>query len=423
MKDNELLVSILKDQVVPALGCTEPTAVAYAAAKAKEVLGEEVVSMDISCDKNIIKNGKEVGIPGTHEKGILVAAALAIIVGKSDYRLEVLKDVTDESLTEAMKLIDKDMLTLSLKNDTNGLYIEVIAKGKTNSSRVIIRKTHLNIVLVEKNGEPIFSAEEETKTAAKPAIRDRIKEFKISELKDFVDTVEFGKIAFINDGIVMNKKMGLEGLKDHVGIGLGKMLNIDADSFTKYAKSLTAAASEARMAGAPYPVMSSAGSGNHGLVAILPIAVVGESLKIDHEKVVRGVALSHLVTIYIKTYTGSLSPVCGCAVAAGVGASAGLAYIMGGTMTQIEGAIKNMIAGISGMICDGAKLGCAYKLSVSVSSCIDAAEMAMSNIFIPSNDGILDKTAERSIQNLGKVSSIGMSNTDDIILEVMMDRC
>jgi len=423
MKDNDLLVSILKDQVVPALGCTEPTAVAYAAAKAKEVLGEEVKTMDIYCDKNIIKNGKEVGIPGTHEKGILVAAALALIVGKSDYRLEVLKEVTDESLERAMELINTDMFNLELKKDTDGLYIEVVAKGMTKTSRVIIRKTHLNIVLVEKNGETLFSAEVAKNEVPKPAIRERLKEFKISDFKEFVDNVEFEKIAFINDGIVMNKKMGWEGLHGNLGIGFGKMLNTDEADFEKYAKSLTAAASEARMAGALLPVMSSAGSGNHGLVAILPVAVVGENLKLDNETIVRGVTLSHLVTIYIKTYTGSLSPVCGCAVAAGVGASAGLAYIMGGTMTQIEGAIKNMIAGISGMICDGAKIGCAYKLSVSVSSCIDAAEMAMRNIFIPSSDGILDVTAERSIQNLGKVSSIGMLNTDDTILEVMMDRC
>lgn len=423
MKDNELLVSILKDQVVPALGCTEPTAVAYAVAKAKEVLGEDVQVLDIYCDKNIIKNGKEVGIPGTHEKGILVAAALALVVGKSDYRLEVLKDVSDESLDKAMELLKLDMINLELKKDTDGLYIEVLAKGMKNTSRVIIRKTHLNIVLVEKNGEVLFSAEVAKSEAPKPAIRERIKEFKISELKDFVDSVEYEKIAFIEDGIVMNKKMGWEGLNGDLGIGLGKMMNTDEDNREVYAKSLTAAASEARMAGAPLPVMSSAGSGNHGLVAILPVAVVGEKMGLDMEKVVRGVTLSHLVTIYIKTYTGSLSPVCGCAVAAGVGASAGLAYIMDGTMTQIEGAIKNMIAGISGMICDGAKLGCAYKLSVSVSASIDAAEMAMKNIFIPSSDGILDETAEKSIQNLGKVSSIGMSNTDDVILEVMLDRC
>lgn len=423
MKDNDLLLNILKDQVAPALGCTEPAAVAYAAAKAKEVLGEEVEKMDIYCDKNVIKNGKEVGIPGTHEKGIIAAAALAVAAGKSEYKLEVLKDAKEADVEEALELIKKNIFTLNLKNNTNGLYIEVAAKGKNNTSRVVIRKSHLNIVLVEKNGDALFSADSGETGNAKPSLRERIKEFGIRDLIEFADTIEYEKIDFVNDGIEMNKKMGLEGLKENVGIGFGRMLNAEANDFKKYAKALTAAASEARMSGAPYPVMSSAGSGNHGLVAILPVAVAGEAINASREKIARGVALSHLVTIYIKAYTGPLSPVCGCAVAAGVGASAGLAYVMGGTAEQIEGAIKNMIAGISGMICDGAKIGCAYKLAISVSSCIDAAEMALNDIFIPSNDGILDKTAERSIQNLGKVSSIGMSNTDDVILEVMMDRC
>ncbi|MGE5628980.1 MAG: serine dehydratase subunit alpha family protein [Solirubrobacterales bacterium] len=423
MKDNELLISILKDQVVPALGCTEPTAVAYATAKAKEILGEEVLHLDIYADKNILKNGKEVGIPGTKEKGNVVAAALALIVGKSEYKLEVLKEVTDNSLTEALKLIDKDMITLNHKKDVIGLYIEIVAKGANNTSRVVIQKTHLNITLLEKNGECISESKEEEPTAVKPALRDRIKEFTIADLKEFVDTVEFEKIAFINEGILMNKRMAFAGLNENLGIGLGNMLNTDEKDYAKYAKAITAAASEARMAGHPLPVMSSAGSGNHGLVAILPVAIIGEGMKLDQEKIIRGVALSHLVTIYIKTYTGSLSPVCGCGVAAGVGASAGLAYIYGGTLTQIEGAIKNMIAGVTGMICDGAKLGCAYKLSVSVSSCVDAAKMAMDNIFVPSNDGILDKSAEKSIQNMGKVSSEGMSNTDDVILDVMMAKC
>jgi len=334
MKNNELLINILKDQVVPALGCTEPTAVAYAVAKAKEILEEEVVSLDIFADKNILKNGKEVGIPGTHEKGIVVASALALIVGKSEYKLEVLKEVTDASLNIALELIDKNIITLSHKKDTDGLYIEVLAKGKTNTSRVIIRKTHLNIVLIEKNGE-CLSKEEQSNNASKPSLRDRIKEFKISELKEFVDTVEFENIAFINEGILMNKRIAFDGLHDKLGLGLGNMLNTNEKDFEQYAKAITAAASEARMAGHPLPVMSSAGSGNHGLVAILPIAIIGEGLKLDNEKIVRGVTLSHLVTIFIKSYTGSLSPVCGCGVAAGVGASAGLAYIYEGTITQI----------------------------------------------------------------------------------------
>ncbi len=422
MKNNELLVSILKDQVVPALGCTEPTAVAYAVAKAKELLEEEVETLDILVDRNVLKNGKEVGIPGTNEKGIVVAAALALVVGKSEYKLEVLKEVTNESLEEALKLMGKNMINLDLKKDVTGLYIEVIAKGKNNTSRVVIKKTHLNVVLLEQNGQCI-SSQDEKEEASKPSLRDRIKEFTIADLKEFVDTIEFEKIKFINEGIVMNRRIADDDLKYNLGIGLGNMLKSDKEDLEQNAKAITSAASEARMAGHPLPVMSSAGSGNHGLVAILPIAIIGEGMNIDNEKIVRAVTLSHLVTVYIKSYTGSLSPVCGCGVAAGVGASAGLSYLLGGTLEQIGGAIKNMIAGISGMICDGAKIGCSYKLAISVNAAVDAAKMANKNVFIPSRDGILDDSVEKTIQNLGRVSNEGMANTDDIILDVMLQGC
>jgi L-cysteine desulfidase len=422
MKNDELLISILKDQVVPALGCTEPTAIAYATAMANEVLGEDIESLDIYVDRSLIKNGKEVGIPGTNKKGNVVAAALALIVGKSEYKLEVLKEVTNEALDQALKLIDKNMITLNLKKDVAGLYIEIVAKGKNNTSRVVIKKTHLNVVLVEKNGECISKQDEKEETA-KPSLRDRIREFTIGDIKEFIDTVEFSKIEFINEGIVMNRRVAEDDLKYNLGIGLGTMLNEDKNDLERYAKAITSAASEARMTGHPLPVMSSAGSGNHGLVAILPIAIIGEGEKIEKEKIVRAVALSHLVTVYIKSYTGSLSPVCGCGVAAGVGASSGLTYMWGGSLKQIEGAIKNMAAGITGMICDGAKIGCSYKLSISVTAAVDAAKMAMKNIFIPCNDGILDESAEKTIQNLGRVSNEGMSNTDDVILDVMMKVC
>ncbi|WP_125152780.1 serine dehydratase subunit alpha family protein [Clostridium rectalis] len=421
MKNDDLLVSILKDQVVPALGCTEPMAVAYAVAKGKEIIEEEVKEVNISVDKNIFKNGKEVGIPGTDKKGIIVAAALSIIVGNSEYKLQVLKDLTNDDIEKALKLLNKNIIKLYLKEKVNELYIEVIVKGQHNTSKVVIKNSHLNIVLLEKNGKCI--SEKPTGKISKLGLRDRIREFNIKDFKDFVDKAEYDKIKFINEGIVMNKKIAEDSLSNSLGMGLGNLLYKDKESIDQYAKAITSSACEARMSGHPLPVMSSAGSGNHGLVAILPVASIGERLNIDNDKIIRSVALSHLVTIYIKSYTGALSPVCGCGVAAGVGASAGITYLLGGDIQQIYGAIKNMIAGISGMICDGAKLGCAYKLCVSVSSAIDAAKMALDNIYVPSNDGILDNSAEKSIQNLGKVSTDGMSCTDEVILNVMIDRC
>lgn len=422
MNREELLVEILKNQVVPALGCTEPMAVAYGVSKAKEILGEEVKHMEINVDKSIFKNGKEVGIPGTDKKGILIAAALSIIVGKSEYSLQVLKDLTNEDIPKALELIENNIVKLNLKEGIEGLYIEVVALGDKNKSRIIIRDNHLNIVLLEKNSVCIEEKGEKAELS-NVNLRDEIRNFTIKDLKDFVDNVDIKDIYFINEGIVMNKRIAKKGLDNKLGLGLGDLFKSEENNIIEYAKSITSGACEARMSGYPLPVMSSAGSGNHGLVAILPIASIGEKLGKDEEKIIRSVTLSHLVTIYIKSYTGTLSPVCGCGVAAGVGASAGICYLMDGSLEQIYGAIKNMIAGISGMICDGAKLGCAYKLCISVSSCIDAARMALKDIFVPSNDGILSETAEKSIQNLGKVSTYGMSCTDQVILDVMLDKC
>lgn len=423
MNREELLIKILKNQVVPALGCTEPIAVAYGVSKAKEILGEDVKKMEVNVDRSIFKNGKEVGIPGTDKKGILIAAALSIMVGKSEYSLQVLKDITNADIPKALELIEKNVVKLNLKEGVTGLYIEIIALGNKNKSRVVIKDNHLNIVLLEKNGIPIEEKSEE-KMSNSVNLRDEIRNFTIKDLKDFVDNVNIEDIYFINEGITMNKRIAKEGLDNKLGLGLGDLLKSEENNnITDYAKAITSGACEARMSGYPLPVMSSAGSGNHGLVAILPIASIGEKLEKDEEKIIRSVALSHLVTIYIKSYTGALSPVCGCGVAAGVGASAGICYLMDGNLEQIYGAIKNMIAGISGMICDGAKLGCAYKLCISVSSSIDAARMALKNIFVPSHDGILAETAEKSIQNLGKVSTDGMSCTDEVILDVMLDKC
>ena len=426
--NNSLIIEILKAGVVPALGCTEPGAVAYAAARAKEILNEEVRELIIWVDKNILKNGMDVGIPGTKEKGIIFAAALSLVCGKSDYKLEVLKDATEGDIAKAYELVNKKVIKINLKDNTNGLYIEVIAKGENGEAIVVIKNNHLNIVSEEKNGEKLILNDENTKDVSElkdkvNEIKYRIKEFTIGELIEFVNTVNFEDIAFIEDGIDMNKRIALIGANEDLGIGMGRMLKKEAKDLESLAKALTAAASEARMSGYPLPVMSSAGSGNHGLVTILPISIIGEEKGLDKEVIVRAVTLSHLVTAYVKVYTGALSAVCGCGVAAGVGCSAGLTYLMGGTSEQIKGSIKNMIAGLTGMICDGAKIGCSYKLSISVASAMEAAKLAINNLFIPSDNGILTGSVEETIKNLGRVSVEGMNNTDDVILEVMLNKC
>jgi L-cysteine desulfidase len=427
MPSNELLIEILKDQVKPALGCTEPGAVAYAVARAKELLGTEVEKLSIRVDKNILKNGMDVGIPGTSERGIVFAAALSLAAGKSEYVLEVLKDVNSDSIEKAHDITNSGMIELDLDKDADGLYISVEAKGGKDRTRVVIRDAHTNIVFESRNDEVLLdkgSCSSGGDSAPKKSeVKYRIKEFSIDDLVGFVDGVPIEDIAFIRDGMDMNMRIAEIGVSENSSLGIGRYFHgRERDVFSK-AKAYTAAASEARMSGYPLPVMSSAGSGNHGLVAIIPISVIGAETGIPEERIIRSVALSHLITIYVKVYTGALSPVCGCGVAAGVGCAAGLTYMMGGGSEKVKAAVNNMAAGISGMICDGAKLGCSYKLSIAVDAAVDASDMALKGIVIPSNNGILGRTAERTIQNLGRVSGEGMNNTDNVILDVMLHRC
>ena len=418
---NTYLLDVLKDQVTPALGCTEPIAVALAVAKAKETLGSFPDKIKIKVDRNIFKNALAVGIPGTQEKGLHMAVALALVVGKSEYGLEVLKDVTSEDVLKAKELMKKNIVDISIADGIVGLYVEVEAFSKSEKSKVVIKDKHDNIVIVQKNDRAIFEKSETSQNQV--SLIQSMKEMYIKDFVEFVDQVDIKDLSLVEKGIEMNKKIAEAGMTSKYGRALSRGVSIQDMDYKDYAKYLTSVASFARMSGYPLPVMSCAGSGNHGLTATLPVVAVAEKMNIDREKLIRGVTLSLLVTIYVKSYTGTLSPVCGCGVAAGVGASAGIAYILGGNIQQIEGAIKNMIGTLSGIICDGGKPGCAFKLSISVDAAIECAIMALKDVVISSIDGIVDKTAEKSIYNLGKVSTEGMATTDEAILGVMMGKC
>lgn len=428
MDDNKLLIDILKNQVTPALGCTEPGAVAYAVAKAKEILDDEVKKLNITVNTNILKNGLGVGIPGTDERGIVFAAALALVIGKSEYVLEVLKDTNKDSIQKAHDIVNSKIINLELDKDADSLYISVEAFGRKDKSKVIIKDAHTNIVFQSKNDEILMNNDYPLPEQAKESnpsneIKYKIKKFSFDNLIDFANNVPLNNILFIQDGIDMNLLLADVGLNNNIGIGMGKYLNKNVSNVYSKAKAYTAAASEARMSGYPLPVMSSAGSGNHGLVAITPISVIGNDLEKSREKIIRSVTLSHLVTIYVKVQIGALSPVCGCGVAAGVGCAAGLTYLRDGNINQIKNSIKTMIAGVTGMICDGAKLGCSYKLAIAVDSAVDASNMALEDIFIPSDNGILSESAEKTIENLAEISNVGMKNTDSTILNIMLSQC
>lgn len=421
------LVNILNAEVKPALGCTEPVAVALACAKAKETLGEEVVKCTIGLSPNVYKNGMCVGIPGTERLGLKISAAMGLIGGKSENGLRVLETLTKEDVKVAEDFMDNNDINISPIDTEEKVYIEVELEGKNNTAKVVIRTKHDNIVFVGKNEDVLVSEEVvEVATTAEPKenILDTIT---IKEIVEAMETVDFEDIKFLLDGITMNEEIAKYGLNEKVGVGVGFGIKksiesgLLGDDLMNYTMMITAAASDARMAGVKLPVMSSNGSGNHGITAILPIVAYNYKFPQSEDKLARSLAISHLLTAYVKNYTGRLSAVCGCGVAASIGATSGLSWLMGCNETQIEGAIENMVANLSGMICDGAKAGCALKLASAASAAVQSAIIAKQDCIVPPMNGIVGTGAEQSIQNLGRVSDKGMTTTDKVIIRVMDD--
>lgn len=428
MNKQEKIIEILKNQVKPALGCTEPGAVALAVARATELLGEPVVKMTVSVDKNVLKNGAGVGIPGTKERGNGFAAALSVVCGKSAYGLEVLKDANPAAIEQAEKLLEDGVVEMKFNPEAQGLEIVASAAGENHSSKVVISKNHTNIAFEQRDDEVLLDTlcgdDQKGTVPSGPSLQQQIQQYTIKELIDLAKELPSDKLIFMNDGIEMNMRIAQVGLDNVIGVGIGRYMMEKANGTIEgKAKAYTAAASEARMAGWPLPVMSSAGSGNHGLTAIIPIHVFGRELGMSDDQIRRAVALSHMVTIFVKSYLGALSPICGCGVAAGVGCAAGLTMLRGGTDHQIDASILNMISGLTGMLCDGAKLGCAYKLSVAVDAAVDASNMALARVHIPGDNGILDDSPEQSIRNMARVSVQGMMNTDGVIVDIMQEKC
>ncbi len=419
---NKEIIALIKREVVPALGCTEPIAVALAVAKARETLGQEPQQTEVWVSGNIYKNGIGVGIPGTGMIGLDIAAALGTMCGSSANGLEVLKDVNEELVNKAKRLVADKKITVKSKKTDEKLYIEATCKSATDTATAIIEKIHNSITLVIKNGTVVEkkSAQSEEKSAT--ATNDF--DVSIKEIYEFATTVPFSDIAFILDGARMNKKLSDFGLEYKPGLGIAASLQHRSEmrncqTFEDKAIYVTAAASEARMSGAMLPAMSNSGSGNQGITAMLPVLVAAEHFNSGEEQLARALLISNLTVIHIKKTFGRLSAACGCVVAS-TGSACGITYLMGGTEEQIEFSIKNMVANLTGLICDGAKLGCALKVATGTSAAIQSALLAMDNVCVTGTDGIIDDDVEKTIHNIGIIASEGMNETDAKLLEIMM---
>jgi L-cysteine desulfidase len=425
--DSRLLISLLKAEVIPAMGCTEPGAVALASAQAGKVLKKPIDSIEIIVNANIYKNGMAVGIPGTGSTGLEIAAALGAIKKQPEKQLSVLAAVSPEELTDALQLLSEGRIQITVDDDKSNLWICALIKAGSEWSRVIIADHHTNIISIEHNGEVIFS---KLSDPARQAVDNRQvlrgSDITIAGLIAAVEQIPSQELTFLLDGVEMNLAAAQLGSARQLGMGIGHVFaemqgqGIMADDIINYAKRLTAAAADVRMSGETVPIMSSAGSGNHGITVILPVYAVAERINCSKERLTQAIAISHLVTIYIKIHTGSLSALCGCAVAAATGASAAITWLLGEDIAKIQAAMKNVIANLTGMICDGGKVGCALKLSTAAATAVESALLAQRHIIVPSTNGIIAPTIEETICNLGKISNPGMVETDKIILKVML---
>lgn len=426
-EERERIIALINREVVPAIGCTEPMAVSLCVAKATETLGSVPTRIDLLLSANILKNAMGVGIPGTGMIGLPIAVALGALVGKSEYGLEVLRDSDDAAVAEGKKYLEGDHISIGLKQDiAEKLYIEVICTGEDGSSSMaVIAREHTHFTFVSRT-----SAEGQcTVLLDEPLSDSKSDEKKEEELNlrlvyDFATTSPIEELEFINEARRLNENVAKEALKGNYGHSLGKTLQrplgigIMGNTIFSHIISATSSACDARMAGAKIPVMSNSGSGNQGIAATMPVVVFAQENHNTEEELTRALILSHLTAIYIKQSLGRLSALCGCVVAS-TGSSCGITYLMGGNYDQVAYSVKNMIANLAGMVCDGAKPSCALKVSSGVSTAVLSAMLAIQNRYVTNVEGLIEDDVDRCIHNLTRVGGAGMDETDRMVLDIM----
>ena len=422
------IIALIHKEVVPAIGCTEPMAVALCTAKATEQLGCKPEKVEALLSANILKNAMGVGIPGTGMTGLPIAIALGALIGKSDYQLEVLRDLTPEALEKGKRFIAEDRIDIQLKKGiTEKLYIEIIATAGEKQATAVIAKGHTNFIFVQDGrlDDATLRRLLPADAAQAPASDDIALDLKL--VYDFATTAPLDEIRFILETRDYNMKAAREAIKGNYGHNLGKTIDrplskgILGNSIYSHMISRTAAACDARMGGAMIPVMSNSGSGNQGICATNPVCVFAEENENTEEELIRALTLSHLTAIYIKQSLGRLSALCGCVVAS-TGSSVGVTYLMGGDYSHCCAAVKNMVANLTGMICDGAKPSCSLKLTSGVSTAILSALLAMEGKCVTSQEGIVDDDIDRSIHNLTAIGADAMCITDELVLNIMTSK-
>ncbi len=413
------ILQLLQDQLFPALGCTEPAALAYAGALVRGEASGKINSIQLYVDKNFYKNCLRVTIPKTSLKGLDYAIALGIVGGNPEYRLEALQDIDTNHIREAQRLVSSGLIEVNIR-EGEGLYIEVSLQTEMGQARCRIEGHHSQITLLERNARQILVREK-----GRYEVSSLKPELSLDLILDFVRQVSVESLDFLEQGRQMNLNAAFMGLSTPAENYFGAAMfnwnegGLAYEQVAGYAKALVAAACDARMSGKAQSVMAVAGSGNQGITATVPVAALSKALNISRESTLKAIALSYLTTYHIKSKIGLLSSVCGCAIAAGAGVSAAVVFLFGGTDQKIHFAVNNLIGGLAGMICDGAKGGCAFKISIATGAAFDAAALALKNICIQPEDGIVASDVEQTIDNLAFITNEGMNNLDNTLVKMM----
>lgn len=421
--DMKELLEILKKEVKPALGCTGPVSIAFAAAAARDAVGGTARRATVRMDKDSYKNSLSVGIPGTDRMGIDISVALGAVAGDSKAGLEVLNKVTPEEEKKAVAFLKNVDVDIFWEYTGMGLRIEAEVETEKGVGKAVVAKTHTNVVYLEANGKALVDERAGLEGTTFDYSKDAILKYRLADLWNFAETVPLADIAFLREGVAMNRKLAEAGLEKGVGAGFGVAYREMAKgSLVLKAKSYTAAASDARMGGLGFPAMSCATSGNVGITAMLPLVVMAEELGRSEEEMLRAVALSYLLTILMKSRIGRLSAICACAMAAGIGITAGASMLLGGGLASADRAIQNMTGCLTGIVCDGAKYGCALKLSAAAGMAIESAMLARDGYVVPKGDGLVCDSADESMAAIGRTAQEGMTAAATVMARIIIER-
>ncbi len=418
MTETQEIKSLINREVVLAMGCTEPVAVALAVTKSRETLGTMPDKVEVNLSKNIFKNAMGVGIPGTGMIGLPIAIAMGIVAGNSSRALEVL-DIPAQEVEKSKQWLEanKDKVSINIKETTEKLYVECICYSASNKALATIAGQHTNFIRIEKNNDILLDKPLEV---AQLTTQNTV-HLTMEKVYNFAINTPIEELEFIRETVRYNTEAAREGAKGY-GLCTGKiLLEIAGDDVVHNTIARTVAASDARMDGCTKPIYSNSGSGNQGITCTLPIYEYGTQKKLPEEKITRALILSHLTSIYVKQGIGRLSALCGI-VNASIGVAAGLTYLQGGNLEQISYAIKNLINTIAGMVCDGAKPSCALKITTGLYSAFVSSELAINNKVVDATDGIAEPSVDLSIANLGKLGHDGMNDADDMILKIMTNK-